>query len=145
MRIPLKKLVIISIFLLLTCCINQIETRGYSFELSDYKLVKEGISSKDLVLKDMGYPTFTIDNDNGELWVFFSENVDTVLFFKPTILKRQIMVLTFNNHDIVDKIYNYDLTNENKVSFVGDYTHVEGKEEGFFSGLFGNIGQIRPN
>jgi outer membrane protein assembly factor BamE (lipoprotein component of BamABCDE complex) len=141
----MKKPLIIIFFFLLTSCFNQIETKGYSFELSDYQLVKEGLSSKDSVIEHMGYPTFVIDENKGELWVYFSENTERFLFFKPTILKRQIMAVGFNNQGTVTKINNYNLTDENHVKFAEDYTNVDSQKSGFFSEIFSNIGQVKPN
>ena len=143
----MKNFLTITIFFLITSCFNQIETRGYVFELSDYKLIKEGISGKDFVLEAMGNPTFTIDHDvNQELWIYFSEDIQKFLFFKPDILNRKIMILTFDNHGTVKKIGNYDLKNQNNISFSNDYTKVDhNQKEGIFSELFNNIGQVKPN
>ena len=143
----MKKLLTIAAFFLITSCLNQTETRGYVFELSDYKLIKEGISGKDFVLEAMGNPTFIIDhNTNEELWVYFSEDIHKFLFFKPDILNRKIMIIAFDNNATVRKIANYDLKDQNNVKFSNDYTKVDhNQKKGIFSEIFNNIGQIRPN
>ena len=141
----MQKALIITIFLLLSSCLSQIDKRGYSFELSDHQLVRESISDKNFVTDSMGYPTFSIDDENGELWVYFSEDVERFLFFKPNILKRDMMVLSFDNKGIVKKIDHYDLNNENKIQFASNYTEVESQKKGVFSQIFSNIGKVRPN
>jgi len=143
----MKNFLTITIFFLLTSCLNQVETRGYVFELSDYKLIREGISNRDFVLEAMGNPTLTLDhNTNEELWIYFSEDIHKFLFFKPNILNRKIMILAFDNNGTVKKITNHDLKDQNNIKFSNDYTKVEYSEKrGIISELFNNIGQIRPN
>ena len=48
---------------------------------------------------------------------------------------------------IIDYKYdNYDLKNQNNISFSNDYTKVDhNQKEGIFSELFNNIGQVKPN
>lgn len=142
----MKKPIAILSLILLASCLTQNEKRGYSFELSDYQLAKEGISSQDLVIKMMGSPTFIAeDRDGNELWIYFSEDVRKLLFLKPKILNRQVMAISFDNTGIVSKINNYSLKDENNVKFITSYTEVKSSKKGFWSQIFGNIGQVRAN
>ena len=139
------KVTILLLLIFLASCINDIEKKGYSFELSDYKLVKDGISNKQSVINFMGSPTFISNFEGEELWVYFSEDIRRILFFKPKILDRKIMVISFDKTDIVDRISNYSLNDEENIRFTADYTEVKSHQKGFWLRIFKNIGQVRAN
>ncbi len=135
--------VIISLFTLTSC--NQIEKRGYSFELSDYQLLKEKINNKNDALNFMGYPSFISESDHKELWVYYSEDVKKLLFFKPEILDRKIITIAFDNKNVVEKIKSYDLQDQKPISFDKNYTQVYSTKKSWWSQIFGNIGQVKAN
>ncbi|MDA0902357.1 MAG: outer membrane protein assembly factor BamE [Proteobacteria bacterium] len=138
----MKKLIPLIALYSLTSCVNPVEKRGYSFDLSDYKLVKEGISSKETVLGFMGSPTLVSNLDSEELWVYFSEDVRKVMFFKPKILDRKIMTVSFDKTNIVKEVSNYGLKDQKEVNFVADYTEVKSHKKSFWSRIFKNVGQV---
>jgi len=139
-----KTLIAIFFVFFATSC-NHIQKRGYSFELSDYELVKDGISNKETVLELMGSPTFLSAIGDKELWVYFSEDVRKFLFFKPKTLRRKIMTVSFDDTGIIDDISDYDLNDDNAMHFVSDYTEVKSHKQGFWSRIFGNIGSVAAN
>jgi outer membrane protein assembly factor BamE (lipoprotein component of BamABCDE complex) len=143
-NIPMRKLIILISILTIDSC-SQIEKRGYAFDLSDYQLVKEGLTSQELLIQNMGSPTLVSEIDNKEEWIYFSEDVRKLLFFKPKILNRKIMVVNFDKGGAISKIDNYDLANENSINFANNYTTVKSNKKGFWSQIFGNIGQVRAN
>ncbi len=126
----------------LTSC-SQIEKRGYSFELSDYQLLKEKINNKNDALNFMGYPSFVSEADQKELWIYYSEDVKKLLFFKPEILDRKIITISFDNNNVVEKIKSYDLADQNSVKFNQNYTEVTSQKKSWWSQIFGNIGQVK--
>lgn len=138
----MKKIIILSILIFTTSCLSRIEKSGYSFDLTDYQ-VKEGESGKLEILQNMGSPTLIDDIDGGESWIYMEEEVKNLLFFKPKIEKRKILLLTFDEKNIVKSAANYDLDSENKIKFNSDKTAVTEVKKGFFADIFGNIGQIR--
>ncbi|MFT6332285.1 MAG: outer membrane protein assembly factor BamE (lipoprotein component of BamABCDE complex) [Lentimonas sp.] len=129
------------IFLINSC--SQIDKRGYSFELSDQHLLKEDIHSKDDVMKFMGYPSFFSQIDGEEVWVYVSEDVRRFMFFRPKILNRQITTIDFSKQNIIEEIHNYDLEDQNILSFDKNYTKVASPKKSWWSKIFGNIGQVR--
>jgi outer membrane protein assembly factor BamE (lipoprotein component of BamABCDE complex) len=144
MKHPILLLSVIINLLTLTSC-NQIEKRGYSFELSDYQLLKEKINNKNDALNFMGYPSFISESDRKELWVYYSEDVKKLLFFKPEILDRKIITIAFDNKNVVEKIKSYDLKDQKPISFDKKYTHVDSTKKSWWSQIFGNIGQVKAN
>lgn len=137
-------LILLSLSITFASC-AQVEKRGYAFELSDYQNLKENIHDKQDVLNSMGTPTFTSDIDQNELWVYYYEEWKKRLFFKPDITDRKIMAISFNNKNIIQKIENYDLSDENYVGFSQKYTGVASPKKGWLQDIFGNIGQVRAS
>jgi outer membrane protein assembly factor BamE (lipoprotein component of BamABCDE complex) len=140
----MKGITIIFSIILLTSC-SQIEKRGYSFELSDYKNLKEGINSKKDTLDAMGYPSLADNFPDNELWIYYSEDIRKLLFFKPEIVDRQIITISFDKDQTIKKISNYNLTNQNQIIINPNYTKVESTKLSWWKQIFGNIGQVRAN
>ncbi len=140
----MKKITAFLLLILIFTGCTTIEKKGYNFELSDSHLIREGVSNQDMIIKLMGSPTFiTDDSGQKELWIYFSEDVKKFLFFKPKILERKIMVISFDQNGISSKINYYDLNNQTNLSFESDYTKVQSTKQGFWSQIFDNIGQVR--
>lgn len=127
----------------LNSCISRVDKHGYMFDLSDHDQLKEEITSKDLVLQVMGSPTLVADFNNEETWIYFAEDVKTLLFFKPKPINRTIISIKFDNN-IIKELRHYDLSNQSSIDFASNYTEVNSNKIGFFESIFSNIGQIKP-
>jgi len=128
----------------ITSC-SQIEKKGYSFELSDYQLLQEKINNKNDVINFMGYPSFVSESDQKELWVYYSEDIKKILFFKPEILDRTIVTISFDNKNLISKIKNYGLKDQTPIIFNQNYTAVTSSTKSWWLQIFGNIGQFKLN
>lgn len=138
--------ILMAIFLniALSSCAPKIEKHGYMFDLSDHHLLQEEIITKSKVLSIMGSPTLISDLNGEEMWIYYAENVKKLLFFKPDIVNREIILLAFDNNEVLKKLENYSLANEKKLNFSSDHTKVKSNKVGFFKSIFSNVGQIRP-
>ncbi len=131
-------------FFLISCTATN-QKHGFMFEMSDHHLIQDGVSSKEKVFKIMGLPTFTIEDYNSESWVYYSEEVENFLFFKPKILSRKILVIEYDDNNIVKSTKNLTLANQDKsISFYKGYTGVESHKVNPIFALFTNIGRISP-
>ena len=133
------------IFLLITVssCVSRVDKMGYIFELSDHDILQEGITSKERVLKIMGSPTLISDFDS-EVWIYYSEDVKNFLFFKPEVTERNVLVIKFNDAEIVKEMKRINFSDEvKKLNFVSNYTTVDSHKTGFFKSIFSNVGQIK--
>ena len=128
---------------LLTSCITRLESKGYSFQLSEPQLIQEGVTSKESVMNIMGSPTIISDFNNQDVWIYYAEEVEKFLFYIPKIKSRKILMVTFDNGSTVNYVKEYDLNDEKKLKFARSYTKVEGHEIGIFKSIIGNIGQVR--
>lgn len=132
----------LSLIIALTSCVSRLHKHGYMFDLSDHDQLKEEITTKDVVLRIMGSPTIIADFSNDETWIYFAEDVNSVLFFKPQPLNRTIISIKFDN-DIIRELRHYDLADQSNLKFATNYTEVSTDQKGFFKSIFSNIGQVK--
>jgi outer membrane protein assembly factor BamE (lipoprotein component of BamABCDE complex) len=93
----------------------------------------------------MGSPTVVSDLDDDEAWIYYSEKVDNFMFCKPDIIERNVLVLRFNDANIIKELKKVSLENEDKnLEFVANYTAVDSHKTGFFKSIFSNVGQVKP-
>tara|TARA_Y100000389_G_C17471230_1_gene531211 strand:- start:7783 stop:8157 length:375 start_codon:yes stop_codon:yes gene_type:complete len=119
---------------------------GYIMKSKDFTLLRKNISTKDNVKNIFGSPSIQYNiNDNLSTNIFLYQNISNFLFFKPIITERKIIVINFNK-DIISSINQYNLTNQNKISYYNDYNKNNNiTQKSFLSEIFSNIGQITPN
>jgi outer membrane protein assembly factor BamE (lipoprotein component of BamABCDE complex) len=139
------KKIFFTIFLIISLngCVSRIDKRGYMFDSSDHQMLQEGVTTKERLLKIMGSPTIISDFDSDEAWIYYAEDVDNFLFFKPEIISRTVLIVRFNNTDTVEQLKKIDLSNEEmKAGFASNYTVVNSHKTSFLKSIFSNVGQI---
>jgi outer membrane protein assembly factor BamE (lipoprotein component of BamABCDE complex) len=133
-----------SLLLLASSCLSRVEKRGYMFILSDHEILLEGVTDKEKVVKLMGSPTLISDLDAEEAWIYYSEDVNSILFFKPKITSRTMLVLKFDQLNVIKDLKRVDFSvEEKKLEFNPNYTKVESHKAGLFKSIFSNVGQIK--
>lgn len=141
------KKILCGIFLLiaLNACVTRVEKHGYMFDLSNPEMLQEGITSKERVVKIMGSPTITANLDNEDAWIYYAENVERFLFFKPKIISRDVLVLRFDKANTIKELKKVSLSDEDKnLDFLTEYTAVDSHKVGFIKSFFSNVGQVKP-
>jgi len=138
-----KNFICLLLLIALASCLSKTNKHGYMFDLSDHEQLKEEVTTKDVVLRIMGSPTLVADLDNDETWIYFSEDVKTLLFFKPETIDRTIVSIKFSN-DVIKELRRYNLSDQSNLKFASNYTKVNSNEIGFFTSIFSNIGQVKP-
>ena len=139
-----KRNILYLLIIILTCsCINRFEDHGYSFELTQYQ-PKTGISSRSEIIRNMGSPTLMTYINDEITWIYFEEKTKRMLFFKPTIIKRKILTLSFDQDNIAKNVKYYDLEDENNFDFSYKHTKVREIKKNWFVEIFSNIGQVTP-
>ena len=135
----------ISLLLLiaLTSCISRTDKHGYMFDLADHDQLKEEVTTKDVVLRVMGSPTLVADFNDEETWIYFAEDVKSLLFLKPKAVDRTIVSIKFND-DTIKELRRYSLSDQSNLEFAANYTEVASNKVGFFTSIFSNIGQVKP-
>jgi outer membrane protein assembly factor BamE (lipoprotein component of BamABCDE complex) len=137
----MKKFLIITLCFSFLSCANKFD-HGYMFEYSNVNLLEIGVD-KNTVRNLMGSPTLISDIDN-EVWFYISEKTESFLFLKPKIINREILAIEFINNKVSD-LHKLDLNNQLKnFKFSPKKSFVMDHKTGFFSDLFGNVGQVKP-
>ena len=122
-------------------CLSRVEKEGYIFDNASKTSLLENVTTKEKVLKIMGSPTIVSDLEE-EVFIYLSQDVKKLLFFKPKIIKREILVINFSKNNTIKSLASYDLTKGRNISFSKKYTKVDGKETSAIAELFGNIGHV---
>lgn len=135
-----------SLFLILamTSCITRVDKYGYMFDLSEYQDLREGVSGQTTVLKSMGSPTIISDLGEDESWIYYQEEVRSLLFFMPDIISRTVITINFDNNGTIKNLEEFDLNKETKLQFSSNYTKVNSQKIGFFKSIFSNVGKVKP-
>jgi outer membrane protein assembly factor BamE (lipoprotein component of BamABCDE complex) len=133
------------LFFTIFACSFRVEKSGYMFDNNDIDFIKKGVTSKTTLLKSLGTPTIVSQIDDKELWIYYSENSKHILFFKPTIIDRDILLLKFDEENRVDDIKKLDLKDEDRQYFFNqNKTFVQGHKNNLFKSIYENIGSIIP-
>lgn len=114
------------------------------FEFVEDDFLREGVTTKNSVIKVMGLPTIISDISDDEVWIYYSEDVKKFLFFEPEILSRNIVAIRFDRGETVKDLKKLTLDDEARLSFVSKSTAVDGHKTNFLKSIFSNIGQVRP-
>ena len=132
------------LILSVSCTISNVENRGFAFEDSDYDLLQEGITNKDMLLRIMGYPSFEINGDEQEAWLYYYEKEKKLLFMKPDVIDRRILLVSFDGTNVISELQHYNLEDENKkITFSNKKTVVPTHEVGMFKSFISNVGQVK--
>ncbi len=141
----MKFLTFLLLFFTISACSFRVDKSGYMFDNNDIDFIKKGVTSKNTLLKSLGTPTIISPIHDKELWIYYSENIRYVLFFKPKVIDRDILLLKFDEENRVNYVKKLDLTDEDKKYFFNqNKTFVEGHKNNLFKMIYENIGSIIP-
>ena len=133
------------LFFMVSACSFRVDKSGYMFENTDINIIKKGVTSKNTLLANFGSPTITSFYNDKEVWIYYSENIKHILFFKPKVTEREALVIKFDNEESVSNIKKIDLKDEDREFFFNqNKTFVESHKSNFFKSIYENIGSIRP-
>jgi outer membrane protein assembly factor BamE (lipoprotein component of BamABCDE complex) len=133
------------LFFIVSACSFRVDKSGYMFENTDINAIKKGVTSKNTLLTTFGSPTITSFYEDKEVWIYYFENIKHILFFKPKVIERDVLVIKFDNENRVNSIKKIDLADEDREFFFNqNKTFVESHKSNFFKTIYENIGSIRP-
>ena len=119
---------------LLIACAPVISQRGYVPDPSNEGAIKTATDTKTSVQSRLGYAstTATFGNDS---WYYISATEKQVAFFKPTVLKRQILAVYFDKNNKVVNVRHFGLRDGHVISFEQRETPARGRELTFLQQL----------
>lgn len=134
---------ILGLAVLLLACQPHVETRGHVTDPNILGKVAVGVQNQDDVRNLLGSPS-AVSTFGSDVWYYINERTESVAFFKPKVLERQIVAISFTNGDnkIIEKITHYDVSDARDIDVVDRQTPTAGNEKTLLQELFGNVGRF---
>ncbi len=127
--------------LLLGACHPRVDTHGFMPNPELVEQVEPGVVSKLDVADILGSPS-TIATFDQDTWYYITQKTQNFAFFKPEIIDQQVLVVNFDDRDMVSGVNHYTIEDGLIVDPVSRKTPTVGKELTFLQQLFGNIGRF---
>ena len=134
MKFAVASTVLLAGAIALIACAPVISQRGYLPDPANENAIKAGADTKTSVQSRLGYAstTATFGNDS---WYYISATEKQVAFFNPTILKRQVLAVSFDKQNKVTSVRHYGLKDGHLISFESRTTPARGRETTFLQEL----------
>ncbi|MFT4254055.1 MAG: outer membrane protein assembly factor BamE [Caulobacter sp.] len=103
--------------------------------------MKVGEDSKSTVMEKLGSPSATSTFDNNA-WYYVSQTTDRVAFYKPRVIKRDVVAIKFDPADEkVASVDTFTLKDGKVIAYNGRETPTRGREMTILEQLLGNVGR----
>ncbi len=134
----LRKLVVsVAAAGMLTACSAQVDRHGHVFTDIDLQQVQPGMS-KDQVKLALGTPDTTAAI-GGDIYYYISSTRKTAPFRESKVVDRKVVVVYFDQSQMVSKLGNYGLKDGRVFNFISKKTPSHGRELTALQQIFGNI------
>jgi outer membrane protein assembly factor BamE (lipoprotein component of BamABCDE complex) len=138
MRLPT---LFIAIALMATACTEQVATHGHILRTATVEDVRPGVATKQDVRTVLGSPTTTAAFDS-TVWYYISQVRVWKAFFKPDTAQQQVLVMHFDENDVLDRIGVLAEDDSKEVTLVARETSTAGHKLTFLEQLLGNVGRF---
>jgi outer membrane protein assembly factor BamE (lipoprotein component of BamABCDE complex) len=129
-----------SIALLAGGCTRVQDHKGYVVDSALINSVAPGVDNRDSVMKTLGRPSFASEFDQGATWYYLSRETRQFAFANPNASGQTLLAVRFAASGDVASVQKTGLETIRKVDPYGKKTPTLGRNRGFFTELFGNIG-----
>lgn len=75
-------------------------------------------------------------------WYYIGQRMESFAFFKPTVLERRVLVVSFDDSGVVAAMQTLDLADGRDIDPVDRITPTEGEDLTFLQQIFGNLGRF---
>lgn len=130
---------------LATGCAQVREHKGYIADQSLIDSVQAGVDNRESVQATLGRPSFTSQFTAGgeaPTWYYVSRDTRQLAFARPSPVAQTILAVNFDGSGNVASVDRIGLEQVASIDPYGEETPTLGRDRGFFSELFGNIGQV---
>lgn len=131
---------------LVTSGCAQIRThQGYFGEPILIESIQPGVDNRASVQATLGRPTFTSQFTTASqtpTWYYVSREARQLAFARPRPIEQTILAVQFASDGNVATVDRIGMDQVASISPSSDETPTLGRSRGFFSELFGNIGQV---
>ncbi len=139
-RLPIAA-VMIGALALASGCTRIRDHKGYVADQVLIGSIQPGIDNRESVERTLGRPSFTSEFDEGS-WYYLSRETRQLAFSTPKPVKQIALAVHFDRQGNVTSVSNAGMSKIASISPDGDKTPTLGRDRGFFSELFGNIGRV---
>ncbi len=122
-------------------CQPRVDTHGFMPNPELIAQVEPGVQDKVGVANVLGTPS-TVATFDQNTWYYITQKSRRFAFFKPEIVDQQVLVIKFDDADVVSEIHLYTIEDGLIVDPVSRKTPTVGKELTLLQQLFGNIGRF---
>lgn len=137
----MKNLIILFFIIFSFGCSKVIEQNGVSPNEERLNDLKIGKITKLQVRKLIGDPIFVDSNNNDETWIYFSQKIEKIAFFKPELISRKVILLSFNNK-ILSKVETFSQEDSKIINLNTKKVVSGGRKLTVLQQIFGNIGNF---
>jgi outer membrane protein assembly factor BamE (lipoprotein component of BamABCDE complex) len=139
-RMPLAAALIVAMALTAGCSRIR-DHKGYVADQTLINAIQPGIDNRESVERTLGRPSFTGQFDQRS-WYYISRETRQLAFSNPKPVKQITLAVHFDRTGNVTSVENLGMSKIASLSPDGDKTPTLGRDRGFFSELFGNIGRV---
>ncbi|AIL65258.1 SmpA / OmlA family protein [Rickettsiales bacterium Ac37b] len=140
-QIRQKLLLIFVLAVMATACTKNILVHGFIFKSQDLAKLQKNVTSQNDVLEILGTPTTTSEFGNNT-WYYLSSKYERIAFLNPKVIEKRVLLLKFNNHNILEDVEEYVLDQDDLVVFSDESTGVAGDDTRIFKQFIENIGRF---
>jgi outer membrane protein assembly factor BamE (lipoprotein component of BamABCDE complex) len=132
---------IISLFAgaLLAGCAAEINARGNIPPEDKTAQLQPGMT-RDQVLQLLGSPS-TIATFTDHAWYYIGQRTEDYAFYKPKVIERQVIVVTFNDTGVVDQVKTLAMDDGKPIEMVERTTPTVNRDLSLMQQIFGNLGK----
>ena len=143
-------LALVAVYLLVASCTREVQVHG---NLPDPEVVGEiepGRHSRDDVFRMIGSPSTlsamsAMSSTQDRKWYYVGQRTSQYAFYKPEVLERSVLLVTFDEQGLVDETLLYTLEDGQVIKPVSRITETQGEEVTILQELLGNLGRFPGN
>ncbi|MEQ9609710.1 MAG: outer membrane protein assembly factor BamE, partial [Kiloniellaceae bacterium] len=99
------------------------------------------VQSRQDIVDLLGSPS-TVSTFQDRKWYYIGQKTEEIAFMKPSVIDRQVLVVTFDEGGLVEGTQIYGMDDAVDIEPVDRETPTEGRDLTLLQQLFGNIGQF---
>jgi len=125
----------------LSACGNNVQLRGNTPDPEDIAVIQPGVQSRQDIVDLLGSPS-TVSTFQDRKWYYIGQKTEEIAFMKPSVIDRQVLVVTFDEGGLVEGTQIYGMDDAQDIDPVDRETPTEGRDLTLLQQLFGNNGQF---
>lgn len=127
--------------LLLAACAGEVNTHGDIVQDDRLaRIIPHQHGQRD-VLAILGSPS-TLSVLDGEAWYYIGDRRESLAFFKPELLERETVVVSFDDSGLVTAVEKSSVDEDNEIEVVERETPAHGSDLTMVEQFLGNIGRF---